>query len=108
MPILTTNCRQISEVNPRGKEFLFFSVFNILGKASSFVGPIIFSAIIDATLSHNSSAPFYFLTALSTVSFGVIFFFVDLKKGPKEQQQFLDEERRARKGLEKNLRSKDP
>jgi len=29
----------ISEVTPRGKEFLFFSLFSIIGKTSSFIGP---------------------------------------------------------------------
>jgi MFS-type transporter involved in bile tolerance (Atg22 family) len=38
----------ISEVTPRGKEFLFFSLFSIMGKTSAFVGPIVSSAIIDA------------------------------------------------------------
>ncbi|CAF9918060.1 MAG: hypothetical protein ALECFALPRED_000512 [Alectoria fallacina] len=99
----------ISEVTPRGKEFLFFSLFNIVGKASSFVGPIISSAIIDAVHSHNNSAPFYFLTALSAVSFGVILFFVDLKRSREEQEHFLNDERRARLSLEnKMMRESDP
>lgn len=50
--------------------------------------------------SHNAHAPFYFLTALTTVSFGVILGFVDLKKSQREQDVFLDEERKARRGLE--------
>lgn len=91
---------QISEITPRGKEFLFFSLFNIVGKASSFIGPIISSAIIDAMPSHHTSAPFYFLTALTIVSYGVIFFFVDLKESQREQERFLNEERKARRGLE--------
>ena len=46
----------ISEVTPRGKEFLFFSLFSIIGKTSSFIGPFISSAIIDDT--GNNSSPF--------------------------------------------------
>ncbi|PPJ55870.1 hypothetical protein CBER1_03812 [Cercospora berteroae] len=64
----------ISEITPRGKEFLFFSLFSIVGKTSSFIGPFISSAIIDATDGNNSS-PFYFLFALSLASF-VFFVFV--------------------------------
>jgi len=79
----------ISEVTPRGHEFLFFSLFSIIGKTSSFIGPIVSSAIIDATPSGNVSTPFYFLFALSVVSFGVLFFGVDLKKSRKEQEHFL-------------------
>ena len=33
--------------------------------------------------------PFYFLFALSIVSFAVLFFGVDLKKSRKEQEEFL-------------------
>src|SRR4051812_32833579 len=39
----------ISEVTPRGREFLFFSLFSIIGKTSSFIGPLVSSAIIDAS-----------------------------------------------------------
>ncbi|KAJ8122241.1 hypothetical protein ONZ43_g1516 [Nemania bipapillata] len=55
----------ISEVTPRGHEFLFFSLFSIVGMTSSFIGPLVSSAIIDATPSHNNSTPFYFLFGLS-------------------------------------------
>jgi MFS-type transporter involved in bile tolerance (Atg22 family) len=79
----------ISEVTPRGHEFLFFSLFSIIGKTSSFIGPIVSSAIIDATPSGNVSTPFYFLFALSVVSFGVLFFGVDLGKSRREQERFL-------------------
>jgi MFS-type transporter involved in bile tolerance (Atg22 family) len=60
----------ISEVCPRGKEFLFFSLFSIIGKTSSFVGPFVSSAIIDA--SGNNNMPFAFLFALSIVSCGIV------------------------------------
>ncbi|KAJ5569617.1 uncharacterized protein N7459_009047 [Penicillium hispanicum] len=87
----------ISEVTPRGHEFLFFSLFSIIGKTSSFIGPIVSSAIIDASPTGNVSTPFYFLFALSLVSFGVLFFCVDLKKSQEEQENFLaDKLRRLR------------
>lgn len=38
----------ISEVTPRGREFLFFSLFSVIGKTSSFIGPLVSSTIIDA------------------------------------------------------------
>lgn len=85
----------ISEVTPRGKEFLFFSLFSIIGKTSSFIGPIVSSAIIDATPSGNVSTPFYFLFALSVVSFALLAIFVDLKKSWREQERFLEEEKSA-------------
>jgi len=86
----------ISEVTPRGKEFLFFSLFSIMGKTSAFIGPIVSSAIIDASPSRNNSLPFYFLFGLSVLSMLLLAIFVDLKKSRKEQEEFLAEERAAK------------
>lgn len=86
----------ISEVTPRGREFLFFSLFSIIGKTSSFIGPLVSSAIIDDS-GGNNSTPFYFLTALSAVSFLVLVFGVDLERSRREQEEFLVEEERVRK-----------
>ncbi|KAF2419907.1 UMF1 family MFS transporter [Tothia fuscella] len=83
----------ISEVTPRGKEFLFFALFSIMGKTSAFIGPIVSSAIIDASPTGNNSLPFYFLLGLSLLSFGLLAFFVDLKKSRREQEIFLAEEK---------------
>ncbi|OJZ91788.1 hypothetical protein ASPFODRAFT_201643 [Aspergillus luchuensis CBS 106.47] len=79
----------ISEVTPRGHEFLFFSLFSIVGKTSSFIGPLVSSAIIDASPSGNSSMPFYFLFALSVLSFGFLVVFLDLGMSREEQRVFL-------------------
>ena len=91
----------ISEVTPRGKEFLFFSLFSIIGKTSAFIGPLVSSAIIQDSItasnpSGNNSTPFYFLFALSVASFIGLFLFVDLKKSRVEQARFLEEERIVR------------
>ncbi|EXJ94621.1 hypothetical protein A1O1_03017 [Capronia coronata CBS 617.96] len=86
----------ISEVTPRGKEFLFFSLYSVMGKTSAFVGPLISSAIIDADPKGNNSLPFYFLFGLSLLSFGLLFFFVDLKKSRREQERFLAKEQAAK------------
>jgi MFS-type transporter involved in bile tolerance (Atg22 family) len=84
----------ISSVTPRGHEFLFFSVFNIVGKASSLIGPLISSAIIDATPGGtNNSAPFYFLFPLSVASAWGIWAFLDLENSAREQEAFLARER---------------
>ena len=86
----------ISEVTPRGKEFLFFSLFSIMGKTSAFIGPIVSSAIIDASPSRNNSLPFYFLFGLSILSMLLLVIFVDLKKSRREQEEFLAEEKAAK------------
>lgn len=84
----------ISSVTPRGHEFLFFSIFNIIGKSSSFIGPLISSAIIDATPNRsNNSAPFYFLFGLTIVSAVGIWTFLDLDKSAREQEAFLAQEK---------------
>ncbi|MCJ1484878.1 hypothetical protein MMC06_005051 [Schaereria dolodes] len=83
----------ISEVTPRGREFLFFSLFSIIGKTSSFIGPLVSSAIIDASPHGNNSTPFYFLFGLSLLSFLGLWWFVDLKESRREQEAFLKEER---------------
>lgn len=89
----------ISEVTPRGHEYLFFSLFSIMGKTSSFIGPIVSSAIVDASPTHNSSSPFYFLFALSVASFVFLVFAVDLRKSRVEQAEFLEEEKRAKERI---------
>jgi MFS family permease len=90
----------ISEVTPRGKEFLFFALFSIMGKTSAFIGPIVSQAIItaDTTQDHpgNNSLPFYFLFGLSVVSMILLYFFVDLKKARIEQDALLAEEAKIR------------
>jgi MFS-type transporter involved in bile tolerance (Atg22 family) len=60
----------VSEVCPRGKEFLFFAFFGIVGNTSSFVGPFVSAASINA--SGNDHMPFAFLFASTIVSFATI------------------------------------
>lgn len=95
----------ISEVTPRGKEFLFFSLFSIIGKTSSFIGPLVSSAIIDASPNGNNSTPFYFLFGLSLLSALMLGWGVDLKKSRVEQEVFLEEERVAREKLAEKSRA---
>ncbi|TAQ91280.1 hypothetical protein B7494_g406 [Chlorociboria aeruginascens] len=89
----------ISEVTPRGREFLFFSLFSVIGKTSSFIGPLVSSAIIDASPHGNNSTPFYFLTGLSAASFLMLVLFVDLEKSRREQEEFLIMEEAAKNAL---------
>ncbi|GFZ52277.1 hypothetical protein JCM24511_10050 [Saitozyma sp. JCM 24511] len=79
----------ISEVVPRGKEFLFFALFSIIGKTSSFVGPFVSSAIIDD--SGNNNMPFTFLLGLGVFSVGILVF-VDVDKSKRECRKYLEEE----------------
>ncbi|KIR34151.1 hypothetical protein I352_03386 [Cryptococcus deuterogattii MMRL2647] len=87
----------ISEVIPRGKEvrkagetmFLFFALFSIIGKTSSFIGPFVSSAIIDD--SGNTNMPFTFLLGLGVVSVGILSC-VDVEKSRKECRKYLEDE----------------
>lgn len=90
----------ISEVTPRGHEFLFFSLFSIIGKTSSFIGPLVSSAIIDASPSHNANMPFYFLFGLSVFSFAGLGGWLDLAKSRVEQEAFLREKLRRQREAE--------
>lgn len=86
----------ISEVTPRGYEFLMFSLFSIMGKTSAFIGPIVSSAIIDASPTGNNSLPFYFLFGLTALALVILGWFVDLKKSRVEQTAFLAAEREVK------------
>lgn len=90
----------VSSVTPRGHEFLFFSLFSVIGKTSSFIGPLVSSAIIDASPnSDNNSAPFYFLFALSVVSGVFLMIFLNEEKSIKEQEDFLEQKQHREEKL---------
>lgn len=88
-PWYSYSLTMVSEITPRGREYLFFSLFGIFGKVSAFIGPIVSSAIIDASPSNNSSLPFYFLFGVSLLSATVLVLFLDIKKSREEQVEFL-------------------
>jgi MFS-type transporter involved in bile tolerance (Atg22 family) len=79
----------ISEVVPKGKEFLFFALFSIIGKTSSFIGPFVSSAIIDR--SGNDNMPFAFLLGLGVLS-SFLLMMVDVKKSRRECKEYLEKE----------------
>ena len=57
----------ISEVVPAPKVYMFFALFNTVGKTSGFIGPFISSAIIKAA-NGNTNASFWFLFGMGSVS----------------------------------------
>ena len=57
----------ISEVVPAPKVYMFFALFNTVGKTSGFIGPFISSAIIKRA-GGNTNASFWFLFAMGSVS----------------------------------------
>lgn len=79
----------ISEVVPKGKEFLFFALFSIIGKTSSFIGPFVSSAIIDR--SGNDNMPFAFLLGLGLAS-TILLLLVDVGKSRRECKDYLEKD----------------
>ena len=55
-----------------------------MGKTSAVIGPIVSSAIIDASPNKNDSLPFYFSFGLSILSMLLLTIFEDLEKSRKE------------------------
>lgn len=77
----------VAEVTPKSFEFLFFSLFNLVGKGSSFLGPLVTQAIANKT--GNASSSFYFLLPLSLASC-ILLWPLDLKKSKVEQARFIE------------------
>ncbi|TVY45806.1 Autophagy-related protein [Lachnellula occidentalis] len=62
----------MAELVPRGREYMFFSLLGIVSKGSAWIGPIVSSAILDA--SGNQWCAYPFVAALIFVpSVGIIF-----------------------------------
>jgi hypothetical protein len=70
-------------------QFLFFALFSIIGKTSSFIGPFVSSAIIDR--SGNNNMPFTFLLGLGVFSVAILYC-VDVEKSRKECRAYLEAE----------------
>jgi MFS-type transporter involved in bile tolerance (Atg22 family) len=68
----------MAEVVPAPKAYLFFALFNTVGRTSGFVGPFVSSAIIDAA-GGNTNMAFIFLFAMGLVGL-IVLFFVDSDK----------------------------
>ena len=90
-PYYVYSSTMMSEVCPRGKEFVFFAIFSTINKTSSFIGPFVSSAIIDDTGNNNTG--FSFLLAICILSL-VSSFFLDEDKARVQSEEFLLEEQR--------------
>ena len=80
----------ISEVVPAPKAFLFFSLFNCVGKTSGFIGPFISSAIIERA-DGRTNAAYWFLFAMGSVGC-IALWFVDTDKAKRDNAQYLERE----------------
>ena len=82
----------ISDVVPAKKMYLFFSLFGILGKTSSFVGPFITARII-ASADGNDNMAFAFLLPAVLVGI-VVLHLVSVPKARIESKLYMEWERR--------------
>ncbi|BEJ04128.1 hypothetical protein CcaverHIS641_0113030 [Cutaneotrichosporon cavernicola] len=87
-PFRAVSQAMISEVVPRGKEFLFFSLFAIVSQ-TSVVGFAVARAIIDR--SGNTNLAFTFLLALGSVAM-IILSRVDVEQSHYECRKYLEDE----------------
>jgi MFS-type transporter involved in bile tolerance (Atg22 family) len=88
-PIWAWQNTMLAELCPRGKENLFFGLFGVINKGSSWMGPVIVSAITEHT--NNLWKGWPFVLALFVVSI-VIVFFIDVDKAKIDINNYLAEE----------------
>lgn len=71
--------------------YIFFALYNTLGKTAAFVGPFITSAIIDdAHGNTNEGFWFTFITGLVAL---VLIAMVDMDKAKQDNAKYLEKER---------------
>ena len=63
----------ITEIVPAPKVFMFFALFNTVGKTSGFIGPFVTGAIIDRA-GGNANQAFWFLLGMGLAGCGVLCF----------------------------------
>ncbi|TQV97545.1 hypothetical protein V2A60_006704 [Cordyceps javanica] len=80
----------ISEVVPAPKAFLFFALFNCVGKTSGFIGPFISSAIIERA-NGKTNAAYWFLFGMGSVGC-LALWFVDTDKAKRDNARYLERE----------------
>jgi MFS-type transporter involved in bile tolerance (Atg22 family) len=80
----------ISEVVPAPKAYMFFALFNTVGKTSGFIGPFISSAIIDRAHG-QASAAYWFLFGMGSIG-AITLWFVDTDKAKSDIAKYLERE----------------
>lgn len=81
----------MAEVSPAPKMYIFFALYNTIGKTAAFVGPFITSAIIDdANGNTNTGFWFTFITGIVAL---VLIALVDTDKAKRDNAAYLERER---------------
>lgn len=80
----------MAEVAPAPKMYIFFALYNTLGKTAAFIGPFISAAIIDDA-DGNSNMGFWFTFVTGCVAL-VILACVDTDKAKRDNAEYLERE----------------
>ncbi|CEJ04281.1 hypothetical protein RMCBS344292_18248 [Rhizopus microsporus] len=80
-PIWAWQQTMLAELIPKGKENLFFGLFGVVNKASSWIGPVVIGAITEATSSIWKGWPF--VLGLFCIAI-LIVIFIDVDKAKQE------------------------
>ncbi|KAJ2961191.1 hypothetical protein NQZ79_g3494 [Umbelopsis isabellina] len=83
----------MSELIPPGKENMFFALFGICNKVSSFIGPTIIGAVINATNNQWSGFPICVFLQILPIC---IIWRVNMKKAAQDIKMYEEEERQKR------------
>ncbi|GAN01236.1 MFS general substrate transporter [Mucor ambiguus] len=84
-PIWAWQQTMLAELVPKGKENLFFGLFGVVNKASSWIGPVVIGAITQSTSNIWKGWPFVLgLFILATV----IICFIDVDKAKLELSEY--------------------
>ncbi|KAI7864760.1 autophagy-related protein 22-like protein [Spinellus fusiger] len=87
-PIWAWQNTMLAELIPKGKENLFFGLFGVVNKASSWIGPVVIAAITEHTDNIWKGWPF--VLALFVVSLGILFF-IDVDKAKLEMVEYMEQ-----------------
>lgn len=88
-PIWAWQNTMLAELIPRGKENLFFGLFGVVNKASSWIGPVVIGAITQYTDNLWKGWPF--VLALFVLSL-IIIWFIDVDKAKIDIANYLAEQ----------------
>ncbi|RCI07136.1 hypothetical protein CU098_011907 [Rhizopus stolonifer] len=84
-PIWAWQQTMLAELIPKGKENLFFGLFGIVNKASSWIGPVVIGAITEATSSIWKGWPF--VLGLFIVAIAIVFW-IDVDDAKKDSCEY--------------------
>ncbi|KAG1220469.1 hypothetical protein G6F35_006684 [Rhizopus arrhizus] len=85
-PIWAWQQTMLAELIPKGKENLFFGLFGVVNKASSWIGPVVIGAITETTLNIWKGWPFVlglFIVAITIV------LWIDVEDAKRDAEEYM-------------------